>query len=147
VKFKLDENLPVSSSAILTSARPAPGARRPGRAADDHHAARPDAGHPPHLHLDPEVHLSWRAAPVPDRDREQPHPPDPAADHGRTDFGPHYAETLKIWRDRFRAHADEVKRLGFDEVFTRMWTFYLCYSEAGFRSGYIGVSQLTLARI
>jgi cyclopropane-fatty-acyl-phospholipid synthase len=28
-----------------------------------------------------------------------------------------------------------------------MWTFYLCYSEAGFRAGYIDVSQLTLARI
>jgi cyclopropane-fatty-acyl-phospholipid synthase len=66
---------------------------------------------------------------------------------GRADFGPHYAETLRIWRDRFQASADEVARLGFDEVFTRMWTFYLCYSEAGFRSGYIGVSQLTLARI
>jgi cyclopropane-fatty-acyl-phospholipid synthase len=65
----------------------------------------------------------------------------------RLDFGPHYAETLKIWRDRFQASAGEVARLGFDEVFTRMWTFYLCYSEAGFRSGYIGVSQLTLARI
>jgi cyclopropane fatty-acyl-phospholipid synthase-like methyltransferase len=37
--------------------------------------------------------------------------------------------------------------LGFDEVFNRMWTFYLCYSEAGFRAGYIDVSQLTLARI
>ncbi len=65
----------------------------------------------------------------------------------RIDFGPHYAETLKIWRDRFQARADEVARLGFDDVFARMWTFYLCYSEAGFRSGYIGVSQLTLARI
>ncbi len=64
----------------------------------------------------------------------------------RTDFGLHYAETLKIWRDRFQARADEVARLGFDDVFARMWTFYLCYSEAGFRSGYIGVSQLTLAR-
>jgi cyclopropane-fatty-acyl-phospholipid synthase len=63
------------------------------------------------------------------------------------DFGPHYAETLRIWRDRFQASASEVARLGFDEVFARMWTFYLCYSEAGFRSGYIGVSQLTLARI
>jgi cyclopropane-fatty-acyl-phospholipid synthase len=65
----------------------------------------------------------------------------------RTDFGPHYAETLRIWRDRFGARAEDVQRLGFDEVFTRMWRFYLCYSEAGFRSGYIGVSQLTLARI
>ena len=65
----------------------------------------------------------------------------------RTDFGPHYAATLRIWRDRFQANADQVARLGFDDVFARMWTFYLCYSEAGFRSGYIGVSQFTLARI
>ena len=53
---------------------------------------------------------------------------------------------LRIWRERFGARADEVARLGFDEVFNRMWTFYLCYSEAGFRAGYIDVSQLTLAR-
>ncbi len=65
----------------------------------------------------------------------------------RLDFGPHYAETLQLWRDRFTARADQVAALGFDEVFARMWRFYLCYSEAGFRSGYIGVSQLTLARI
>ncbi len=65
----------------------------------------------------------------------------------REDLGAHYADTLKIWRDRFCAHSDEVGRLGFDEVFHRMWTFYLSYSEAGFRAGYIGVSQLTLGRI
>jgi len=66
---------------------------------------------------------------------------------GREDFGAHYAETLRIWRERFGARAGEVARLGFDEVFNRMWTFYLCYSEAGFRAGYIDVSQLTLARV
>jgi len=65
----------------------------------------------------------------------------------RDDFGAHYAETLKIWRDRFSAYSGEVGRLGFDEVFRRMWNFYLSYSEAGFRAGYIDVSQLTLARI
>jgi cyclopropane-fatty-acyl-phospholipid synthase len=65
---------------------------------------------------------------------------------GREDFGDCYAQTLRIWRERFGARAGEVARLGFDEVFTRMWTFYLCYSEAGFRAGYIDVSQLTLAR-
>ena len=65
----------------------------------------------------------------------------------RDDFGVHYAETLRIWRERFRARAEEVARLGFDEVFNRMWNFYLCYSEAGFRTGYIGVSQLTLGRV
>ena len=64
----------------------------------------------------------------------------------RADFGPHYAETLRIWRNRFQARAGDVAGLGFDEVFNRMWTFYLCYSEAGFRAGYIDVSQLTLAR-
>jgi len=64
----------------------------------------------------------------------------------REDYGAHYAETLRLWRERFGAHAADVARLGFDEVFGRMWNFYLCYSEAGFRAGYIGVSQLTLAR-
>jgi cyclopropane-fatty-acyl-phospholipid synthase len=65
----------------------------------------------------------------------------------REDFGAHYAETLKLWRERFGAQAGEVARLGFDEVFRRMWNFYLSYTEAGFRAGYIDVSQLTLARI
>jgi cyclopropane-fatty-acyl-phospholipid synthase len=64
----------------------------------------------------------------------------------REDFGAHYAETLRLWRERFGAHAGEVARLGFDEVFSRMWNFYFSYTEAGFRAGYIDVSQLTLAR-
>ena len=64
----------------------------------------------------------------------------------RLDFGAHYAETLRIWRDRFSARCDEVTALGFDEVFRRMWEFYLCYAEAGFRAGYLNVSQLTLER-
>ena len=64
----------------------------------------------------------------------------------RLDFGAHYAETLRIWRDRFSARGDEVTALGFDEVFRRMWEFYLCYAEAGFRAGYLNVSQLTLER-
>lgn len=59
-------------------------------------------------------------------------------------FGPHYARTLQIWADRFSASAPGVCRLGFDEVFQRMWTLYLAYSEAGFRSGYLNVSQLLL---
>jgi cyclopropane-fatty-acyl-phospholipid synthase len=64
----------------------------------------------------------------------------------RFDFGPHYAQTLRIWRDRFDARRDEVIALGFDDVFIRMWLFYLCYAEAGFRAGYLNVSQLTLDR-
>ncbi|HEY5358980.1 MAG TPA: cyclopropane-fatty-acyl-phospholipid synthase family protein [Streptosporangiaceae bacterium] len=64
----------------------------------------------------------------------------------RRDFGPHYARTLQIWRDRFAAAAGDLGRLGFDQVFRRMWELYLCYSEAGFRSGYLQVSQFVLAR-
>ncbi|MFI9101214.1 class I SAM-dependent methyltransferase [Streptomyces fildesensis] len=63
-----------------------------------------------------------------------------------TGFGPHYARTLELWRERFTERAAEVAELGFDETFRRMWTFYLAYSEAGFRSGYLDVRQLLLVR-
>lgn len=65
---------------------------------------------------------------------------------GQHDFGYHYAETLRIWRERFCAAAPAVRRLGFDEVFFRMWLLYLSYSEAGFCSGYLQVSQFLLER-
>ena len=61
-------------------------------------------------------------------------------------FGSGYAETLRLWRERFTEHADQVHLLGFDPVFRRMWTFYLAYCEAGFRSRYLDVHQFTLAR-
>lgn len=61
-------------------------------------------------------------------------------------FGEHYAETLRRWRRRFEERAAEITRLGFDETFKRMWTLYLAYSEAGFRSGYLDVSQMTMAK-
>jgi cyclopropane-fatty-acyl-phospholipid synthase len=63
----------------------------------------------------------------------------------RFDFGPHYARTLRIWRERFNASAGQLPGLGFDEVFRRMWLLYLAYAEAGFRSGYLDVSQVLLA--
>jgi cyclopropane-fatty-acyl-phospholipid synthase len=64
----------------------------------------------------------------------------------RDAFGPHYAETLRLWRERFTERAGEVAALGFDETFRRMWTFYLAYSEAGFRSGYLDVQQYLLTK-
>ncbi|MEU6407106.1 cyclopropane-fatty-acyl-phospholipid synthase family protein [Streptomyces sp. NPDC046985] len=65
---------------------------------------------------------------------------------GRDDFGAHYAETLRLWRERFTERADEVAALGFDETFRRLWTFYLAYSEAGFRSGYLDVQHFLLTK-
>jgi cyclopropane-fatty-acyl-phospholipid synthase len=64
----------------------------------------------------------------------------------RLSFGMSYATTLACWRKRFCEEADEVGRLGFDETFRRMGSFYLAYSEAGFRSGYLDVVQLMLTR-
>jgi len=64
----------------------------------------------------------------------------------RYSFGRHYAETLRRWRERFEVHGAEVARLGFDETFRRMWSLYLAYSEAGFRTGYLDVAQFTLTR-
>jgi cyclopropane-fatty-acyl-phospholipid synthase len=63
----------------------------------------------------------------------------------RRDLGPHYAHTLALWRERFLANWGSLSD-AFDETFRRMWEFYLAYCEAGFRGGYLGVSQLGLAR-
>ena len=62
-----------------------------------------------------------------------------------TSLRPHYAETLRLWRERFMQRRDRLAHLGFDEVFGRMWELYLAYSEAGFRSGYLDVYQWTFA--
>ena len=64
----------------------------------------------------------------------------------RFTMGPDYAATLRLWRARFESRAGEVEALGFDETFRRMWSFYLAYSEAGFRSGYLDVHQYVLAK-
>lgn len=66
---------------------------------------------------------------------------------GQIDYGPHYAETLRIWRERFDA-AVEVGRLpaGFDAKFVALWRYYLMYCEGGFRGGGINVAQVTLVK-
>jgi cyclopropane-fatty-acyl-phospholipid synthase len=53
-----------------------------------------------------------------------------------------YAETLRLWREKFMENQNKVIALGFDEEFLRMWQYYLAYSEAGFRSGHLDVCQL-----
>jgi cyclopropane-fatty-acyl-phospholipid synthase len=64
----------------------------------------------------------------------------------RYTFGRHYAETLRRWRARFEEQDEVIASLGFDETFRRMWSLYLAYSEAGFRTGYLDVGQLTLTK-
>jgi cyclopropane-fatty-acyl-phospholipid synthase len=54
---------------------------------------------------------------------------------GVTDIAPSYVRTLRAWRERFLARLDDVRAMGFDERFVRMWEYYLALSEAGFATG------------
>lgn len=54
------------------------------------------------------------------------------------DIGLHYATTLRCWREKFLVNQAQIKKLGFDEKFIRLWLFYFCYCEAGFAEGYLG---------
>ena len=46
----------------------------------------------------------------------------------------------------FAAELEAVRGLGFDERFIRTWQYYLCYCEAGFRTGALDVGQYVLVR-
>ncbi len=61
-------------------------------------------------------------------------------------FGPDYAETLRRWRERFLAEESQVRRIGFDTRFMRIWEFYLAYCEAAFDGGNTDVIQFTLRK-
>ena len=66
---------------------------------------------------------------------------------GQHDFGLHYAETLKRWRERFDlAVAQGQLPAGFDRSFVELWRYYLMYCEGGFRGGGIWVAQVTLTK-
>jgi cyclopropane-fatty-acyl-phospholipid synthase len=62
------------------------------------------------------------------------------------DITRHYVETLRRWRERFDAHAAELRGLGYDEGFRRLWTLYLSYCEAGFAERRICDVQLLLGK-
>jgi cyclopropane-fatty-acyl-phospholipid synthase len=62
------------------------------------------------------------------------------------DFGDSYARTLAAWRLGFKSKVAQVRALGFDERFIRLWDFYLAYCEGGFRERAIGVAHLLLAK-
>lgn len=61
-------------------------------------------------------------------------------------FGEDYAKTLATWRDNFRTAWPNLRPLGFDERFRRLWEYYLAYCEAGFLSGNIDVRQVVFAK-
>ena len=58
--------------------------------------------------------------------------------------GQDYARTLRAWQRRFLEREPEVRALGYDERFLRMWRYYLSYCEAGFLDDRIDVMQVAL---
>jgi cyclopropane-fatty-acyl-phospholipid synthase len=62
------------------------------------------------------------------------------------DIGPHYAPTLRMWRERFFANVARVRELGYPESFNRLWEFYLCYCEGGFAERQLGDVQMLLTK-
>jgi cyclopropane-fatty-acyl-phospholipid synthase len=59
----------------------------------------------------------------------------------------HYAETLRVWRERFLASREKVRQMaGYDERFLRMWEFYLAGCEVAFRYMNQMVFQIQIAR-
>ena len=59
-------------------------------------------------------------------------------------YSNHYSNTLAIWRNEFNKKWDLIKKQGFDLTFKRMWEFYLCYCEAGFKSKNIDLIQFSI---
>jgi cyclopropane-fatty-acyl-phospholipid synthase len=62
------------------------------------------------------------------------------------DMGADYARTLRAWHERFEASREDVRALGFDERFHRMWRFYLAYCEGGFLERATSAVQLVFAK-
>ncbi|HEU5134775.1 MAG TPA: cyclopropane-fatty-acyl-phospholipid synthase family protein [Steroidobacteraceae bacterium] len=62
------------------------------------------------------------------------------------DIGPHYARTLRLWRERFLRNLAAIRDLGFGENFVRLWEFYLCYCEGGFTERQLGTVQMLLTK-
>ena len=62
------------------------------------------------------------------------------------EFGESYSQTLRRWHETFNDRWDEVRALGFDDRFRRMWNFYLTSCASTFSSGNCDVTQITVTR-
>ena len=62
------------------------------------------------------------------------------------DIGRHYAITLAHWRENFIKNKKNIRKLGFDEEFLRMWLFYFAYCEGGFEEKVISDVHLHITK-
>jgi cyclopropane-fatty-acyl-phospholipid synthase len=65
---------------------------------------------------------------------------------GSIEFGTSYSLTLRRWHETFTDRWGEVKKLGFDDRFKRMWDFYLASCAGAFQGGNCDVTQITVTR-
>jgi cyclopropane-fatty-acyl-phospholipid synthase len=64
----------------------------------------------------------------------------------RDGFAHDYAETLRLWRERYDQAVARGVLGGFTEAFHDLWRYYLMYCEGGFRGGAIDVAQVTMVK-
>jgi cyclopropane-fatty-acyl-phospholipid synthase len=64
----------------------------------------------------------------------------------KEDITAHYVKTLEIWRSRFMAKLDEIRKFWPGEAFIRTWDLYFASCEAGFAERAISVGQYVLAK-
>tara|TARA_B100000902_G_scaffold254714_1_gene241137 strand:+ start:2262 stop:3533 length:1272 start_codon:yes stop_codon:yes gene_type:complete len=62
------------------------------------------------------------------------------------DITKHYAETLKLWREKYISELKSIKSMGYSDEFLRIWEYYFIYCEAGFRERFIGDVQIVMAK-
>ena len=60
------------------------------------------------------------------------------------DIAPHYSKTLLYWLQNFNKNESQIRKLGYDENFCRLWRYYLSYCAAGFQERYLGDLQILI---
>tara|TARA_B110000503_G_scaffold25261_1_gene39887 strand:- start:8879 stop:10093 length:1215 start_codon:yes stop_codon:yes gene_type:complete len=63
-----------------------------------------------------------------------------------SDYRIDYAKTLSVWRTSFLDNREAIKSLGFSDDFIRLWEYYFCYCEGGFRESAIGLAHIELIK-
>ncbi len=61
-------------------------------------------------------------------------------------IGKHYANTLRHWRNNFWTNKENIKSIGYQTDFIRIWHYYFCYCEAGFEEKYLDNFQILLRK-
>ena len=62
------------------------------------------------------------------------------------EIGPHYALTLRNWREAFMSQLEAVRHQGYSESFIKMWEFYLAYCEGAYLERAIGNAWMLFAK-